>query len=137
MWTGEDGGVEVDVLCVEVGVRSLGDGLDAAAGERDEPVVDVGGGRVVDLEGEAGDPGAGVLEEDAVDDAGARVLGEGQGEPGHGLPAAAPVAGERGGAHGVANVEAPEDLVQQVRRKGGQRVGGLRRHPQRRGLHRF
>jgi hypothetical protein len=43
--------------------------LDAAAGERDDPVVD-------DVGGEAGDAGSGVAEEDAGDDRGARASGE-------------------------------------------------------------
>ena len=39
------------------------DGLDAAAGKRDEPVVDADGRRVVDADVEEGDPGADVGEE--------------------------------------------------------------------------
>ena len=46
------------------------DGLDAAAGERDEPVVDATGRRVMDEDVEEGDAGADVGEEDAVDDRG-------------------------------------------------------------------
>ena len=56
-----------------------------------------------------------------------RASGEAEGEAGEGLPMAAPGAGERGGAHGVAEIEVRQNhLVQQVRREGGQHVGGLR-----------
>ena len=72
-----------------------GDGLNAAAGERDEPVVDVV--IVDDIGGEAGDAGSGVAEEDAGDDRGARAFGEAEGEAGEGLPTAAPDAREHGG----------------------------------------
>ena len=99
------------------------DGLDAAAGERDEPVVDVTGRRVMDEDVEEGDAGADVGEEDAVDDRGLRAEGEGEGDHRERLPEVPPGAGERGGAHGVPEVEADEDLVLQLRREGGEPVG--------------
>lgn len=76
-----------------------GDGLDAAAGERDEPVADVGvGGEcMTGVEGETGDAGTCVAAEYAVDGRGGRTVGEGEGEPGEGLPSAAPGVGDRGG----------------------------------------
>ena len=106
-----------------------GDGLDAAAGERDEPVADVGvGGEcMTGVEGETGDAGTCVAAEYAVDGRGGRTVGEGEGEPGEGLPSAAPGVGDRGGAHGVAEVEARQDVVLQVFREGGQKVHRRRR----------
>jgi hypothetical protein len=82
------------------------DGLDAAAGEREEPVVDAAGRRVVDVDVEEGDAGADVVEEDAVDDRGVHAEREGEGEHRERLPEVPPGAGERGGAHGVPEVEA-------------------------------
>ena len=109
-----------------------GDGLDAAAGKRDEPLVDVGSVCgvvvVVDVGLEPGDAGTCVAEEYAVDDGGGRAVGEGDGEPREGLPAAAPGAGERGGADGVAEVEAGEDLVEDLLGQGEQSVGVHRTH---------
>lgn len=104
------------------------DGLDAAAGERGEPIVDAAGRLVVDADVEEGDAGADVGEEDAVDDRGVRAEGEGEGEYRERLPEVAPGAGEHGGAHGVPEVEADEDLVPQLRREGGEPVGPCQ-HP--------
>lgn len=104
------------------------DGLDAAAGERDEPVVDAAGRRVVDADVEEGDAGSDVAEKDAVDDGGMRAEGAGEGDHRERLPEVPPGAGEHGGAHGVPEVEADEDLVLQLRREGGEPVG-LRHRP--------
>jgi hypothetical protein len=49
---------------------------------------------------------------------GGRAFREAEGEAGEGLPTATPGAGECGGVHGVAEVEARQNLVQQVRREG-------------------
>jgi hypothetical protein len=50
-------------------------------------------------------------EEDAVDNGGVRAEGEGEGDHRERLPEVPPGAGERGGAHGIPEVEADEDLV--------------------------
>jgi hypothetical protein len=107
--------VKVDVT----GGLAEDDGLDAAVAEGEKPVGGAGDGVLVEVEGETRDV-ARVTNKNAVDSH--RGCAEGDGDVGEGLPPAAPEAREDGGADGVPEVEAGEDVVEQGRREGGQQI---------------
>ena len=119
---GEDGGVEGVVLHIDIAVvpEREGEGLDPLGGEEGEPLVDVGDRVRADPPGAELADAAGVARQDGADGVGARAAGPVVAEVGGGLPPVDPGAGGSGGADGVAEGEAGDDVLEELPREGFQ-----------------
>ena len=106
--------------------------LDAPPGEDDEPLVRAGGATALDPPVAEMADGARVPREDLADGGGGARLAAAppEADPRGGLPAAAPVEGESRRADGLADGEAADDVLEDLRREGVQaRLRLLRRRP--------